>query len=122
MMLLMITQNDTTKHEQDAMNSVQRHGTNMNYENREHKPVKITKGKYNYRGYIIENIGEISNYYGGIAFRNTEWRLKGTGVTMKNLYCMCEDIDYWLDDPINIDENGENTSPLVKLVSRENNA
>ena len=41
----------------------------MSYGTQNHKPIRISKGKYTYRGYAIENLGPTTGYYGGTAFR-----------------------------------------------------
>ena len=48
MMLLMITQNDTTKHERDAIHSVQRHGINMTYEEFRKQYISLIETMFQY--------------------------------------------------------------------------
>ena len=93
----------------------------MKYGNQKHKPIKITKGNYTYRGYIIENLGPTTGYYGGTAFRPNRWKLVGSFRSTATLNLLCEEIDEWLDDPFWKDENGENASPLKRAI-HENNA
>ena len=48
MMLLMITQNDTIKHDRSAMNLVQRRGINMNYEEFRNQYISLIKTMFQY--------------------------------------------------------------------------
>ena len=85
-------------------------------ENMREKPNKISKGKYTYRGYAIENLGPTTGYYGGTAFRPNRWKLVGNFRSFETLKFLCESIDEWLDDPFWKDENGENKSPLNRAI------
>ena len=85
---------------------------------KKHKPIRISKGKYTYRGYALRTLKSTTGYYGGTAFRPNRWKLVGSGSfrSFETLKFLCESIDEWLDDPFWKDENGENKSPLNRAI------
>jgi len=66
------------------------------------KKIKLSAGRYSYRGLTLSKLPRDTGYYGGTAFQDDKWIIEETkgrfDRSCRTLNALCEDIDEWLDD------------------------